>query len=163
MRRLLGIAVVLAVACAGCGGDKQVTRADYLADAARICNEFEARGLDISDRYQDLGTEAHSKNEFLAKAVPVLEELVDLQRDQLAAVRELEPPDADRDTIDKIIAGAERRNDMLEDVVDAARKRDVEQFTTRAEDLRAEEMRVREMAVDYGFDQCYETDDDGAA
>jgi hypothetical protein len=159
MRRLLGIAVVLAVACAGCGGGKELTRTDYLAEAAKICGKFEARGLDINDRYQSLGTETHSENEFFAKAEPVLEEGLDLQRDQLGALRKLEPPAADRDTIDKIIAEAEKRNDMLEEVVGAAREHDAKRFTTLADDLSAEEARVREMSADYGFEECYDPDD----
>jgi uncharacterized coiled-coil DUF342 family protein len=150
----LGIAVVLAAAISGCGGDKQVTRADYIAEATKGCKEFNAKGRDISNRLQDLGNEAQSQDEFLAKAVPLFEEGLDDQRDQLAKLRKIEPPRADRERIGKMLAEAEKRNDMLEEVVDTARERDTDRYPTLAEDLSETEHRVREMFRDYGFKQC---------
>jgi hypothetical protein len=153
MRRW-GIAVVLAAAMSGCGGDKDVTRADYIAQATKGCKEFNAKGKALSNRLQDLGNEAHSQDEFMAKAVPLLEEGLDDQRDQLAKLRKIEPPQADREQIDKMLAEAEKRNDELAEVVDAARARDAERFATLAEDLSETEHRVREMFGDYDLDHC---------
>jgi hypothetical protein len=150
MRRFV-LAVVLAAAISGCGGDKDVTRADYIAEATKDCKELRAKGEGISNRLQDLGNEAHSQDEFLAKAVPLLEEALDDERDQLAKLREIEPPQADREQIDRMLAETEKRNDELAEVVDAARERDIERFRTLAEDLRETEIRVRKMFGHYGF------------
>jgi chromosome segregation ATPase len=153
MRRL-GIALVVAATISGCGGDKDVTRADYIAEASKGCKEFIAKGKASVNRLQDLLDGAHSQVEFLAKAVPLLEEGLEDQRDQLAKLRKIEPPQADRGQIDKLLAESEKRNDELEGVVDAARARDAERYATLAEELRETEHRVREMAGDYGLDHC---------
>jgi hypothetical protein len=153
MRRI-GLVLLLTAAIAGCGGDKGVTRADYIAEATDVCKRFSSKARDLTDRLQHLGDEAHSQDEVLAKAVPVLEEGLEIQRDQLAAIRKIEPPEDDRDTIDKILTEIETENDMIEEVVDAARERDAERYTTLGEDLSETEDRIWKMLRDYGFKQC---------
>jgi hypothetical protein len=126
---LLAVLVVLA----GCGGDDDEepgnrsgtvesapTRAEFIAAGDAICEEVNDKVTSINDRVQRIEDSATSEEQALADVAPILAEAYDLQRDGVAEFRDLTPPPADEETVDKVVAGLEQQTALVGQIAEAA-------------------------------------------
>jgi hypothetical protein len=152
MRRLL-LASAMCVALVACG-DSGPSRADYIAEADAFCKERNAEAKERNQKLQEIATAAKSEDEFFEQATPELEEGLEWTRDGVEDFNDIEPPEADKETIDEFVAAKEDELAVLENVVDAARERDVERFADLANEQANIGGRADEIAQDYGFKEC---------
>ena len=152
MRRLL-LASAVSVALVACG-DSGPTREEYIAQADAFCKERNAEAKKRNAKLQQIATEAQSEDEFFDKATPELKEGLEWTRDGQEEFKDIEPPEADKETIDKLVAATDDELAVLEKVVEAVRDRDIERFADLANEQSNIDDRANEIARDYGFKEC---------
>jgi hypothetical protein len=152
VRRLL-LASALSVALVACG-DSGPTREEYIAKADAFCKARNAEAKERNQKLQDIASAAKSEDEFFEKATPELEDGLEWTRDGQEEFKDIEPPEADKETIDKLVAATDDELAALEKVVDAARDRDLDRFTDIANEQSNIDDRANEIARDYGFKEC---------
>ena len=121
----------MSVALVACG-DSGPTREEYIAKADAFCKERNAEAKERNEKLQQIATEAHSEEEF----------------------KDIEAPDADQETIDKLVAATDDEIAVLEKVVEAAKARDFERFGDLINDQQNIDERANEIAQDYGLKEC---------
>jgi hypothetical protein len=154
---LLTLTVGVALAAGGCGGDSgsgEVTKEDYLAEADAFCKKENAEAKERNQKLQEIATSAKSEDEFFEKVMPELEDGTEWTRDKQEEFANIEPPAEDKATIDKINAGNAEALDKLEEIMDAAREKDLEKFTQVAGEAEKIDDRTNQLAQDYGFKEC---------
>ena len=144
------MSAVLVAAC----GDSGPTREEYIAKADAFCKERNAEAKERNEKLQQIATEAQSEEEFLAKAAPQLEDGLDWTRDGQEEFKDIEPPEADQETIDELVAANDEKIAVLEKFVEAAQARDFERFTDLANEQQNLDERANEIARDYGPEEC---------
>lgn len=155
MRRLV-LALLTSVALVACGGSGSdtVTREEFIAAADAFCKKTNEEAKKRNEELQKIATEAKSEDEFWDKVVPELEEGLAWTEDKQAEFKKIEPPEEDRATIDKFVATTQEEIDLLDRVVNAARKRDLERFGQLATEQEKIDNRGNEIARDYGMKEC---------
>jgi hypothetical protein len=86
--------------------------------------------------------------------VPQLEDGLEWARDKQEEFSNIQPPAADKATIEKINAGNAEALDKLEQATDAARDKDLDKFTQLVGEEERSDNRVNALAKDYGFKEC---------
>ena len=164
---VLALTMSVALVAGGCGGDDsgsgERTKEDYLAEADAFCKKQNVEARERNQKLQDVATSAKSEDEFFEKVVPELEDGLDWARDQQKEFADIEPPPADKGTIDKINATNADALGKLEEATDAARDRDLDKFTKLAEEESSIDDRANEMAKDYGFKECGSSNNEAEA
>ena len=135
-------------------GDSGPTREEYIAQADAFCKERNAEAKQRNQKLQDIATAAKSEDEFFDKATPELEDGLEWTRDGQKDLKDIEPPEADKETIDKFLAATDDELAVLEKVVEAAKARDIERFADLANEQSNIDDRANEIARDYGFKEC---------
>jgi hypothetical protein len=143
----------MSVALVACG-DSGPTREEYIAKADAFCKERNAEAKERNEKLQAIATEAQSEDEFLTKARPQLEDGLEWTRDGQEDFQDIEPPEADQETIDEFVAATADEIAVLEKVVEAARDGDFERFADLANEQQNIDGRADEIAKDYGFKEC---------
>jgi len=143
----------MSVALVACG-DSGPTREEYIAKADAFCKERNAEAKERNEKLQAIATEAQSEDEFLTRARPQLEDGLEWTRDGQEDFQDIEPPEADQETIDEFVAATADEIAVLEKVVEAARDGDFERFADLANEQQNIDGRADEIAKDYGFKEC---------
>ena len=143
------IALLAALALAGCGGEATtttstggrvpLTKAEFIAQADRICFAVESQ---IEAALDDFVTSKQKPDPAQVRRV-AREIVVPRLHEEVATIRLLEPPAADRDEVDAILEATERGADQIAADPEAAVDR-VPSGLREAERL----------ARDYGSDEC---------
>lgn len=141
---------VTLVAC----GDSGPSRDEYIAKADAFCKQRNVEAKERNEKLQRIVTASHSEDEFFAKATPALEEGLKWTRDGQEEFKDIDPPEADKETIDKLVAATDEELAVLEKVVDAVRDRDLDRFTDLADEQQKVDDRANQIARDYGFKEC---------
>lgn len=133
------LAVVAAVSLAGCGGDDALTKSQFVEQGNRICERTQQRITEAAERRFTTEGEIPSSEQitsFANESVdPALEE-------QLNRLRELTPPQDDRERVEDILnAGQAGLEEVRRDPTSLIGERDpLENY--------------RELASGYGLDKC---------
>ena len=143
----------MSVALVACG-DSGPTREEYIAQADAFCKERNTEAKKRNAKLQEIASAAKSEDEFFAKATPELEDGLEWTRDGQEEFKDIEPPEADKETIDKLVAATDDELDVLEKVVEAARDRDIERFADLANEQSNIDDRANQIAQDYGLKEC---------
>jgi hypothetical protein len=143
----------MCVALVACG-DSGPSRAEYIAEADAFCKEHNAEAKERNQKLQEIATAAKSEDEFFERATPELEDGLEWTREGQEEFKDIEPPEADKETIDEFVAATDEELAVLEQVVEAARAGDVERFTDLANEQQNIDERATEIARDYGFKEC---------
>jgi hypothetical protein len=156
---LLALTMGVALVAGGCGGDDdggsgEVTKEDYIAKADAFCKKQNAEAKERNQKLQEVATSAKTEKEFFEKVVPELEDGLDWAREQQEAFADIEPPAADKATVDKMNDTNADALAKLEEATDAARDKDLDKFTQLANEESSIDDRANEMAKDYGFKEC---------
>ena len=151
-RILLLLATAAALAFAACGDDDDegggTTKAGFIEKADAVCAEAEAKTEDI----------VRAKAENPAKPTPpevlaVVKELIPVQRDTLAQIRDLEKPEGDEDQINEFLDKADAATDEVEQIDDPQQAvAAVEASGTRADPF----YEANQVAEEYGLQKCAE-------
>lgn len=135
------IAAVLGPACGG-GGD-EVSRQEFIARADAVCRS-------LRDDLNDLPFSSPDPD-VLAGA---FRDGARLGEQQVAQLRDLEPPADDREEITAILDLADRLNDVGREAADAKAAGDDVRFRELIGQSRDIQRRQRELALRYGFGAC---------
>jgi hypothetical protein len=141
----VAVALVLAAGCDGGGGGTSAaapTRAEYLAEAKRICVDYQKQIGELKGS-SDLGALAAQGGKA-----------IDLQEAEVKELRRLTPPAADADAINRILDAVDRSIATGRELVAAARENDVEAVTAAAGTLRDRLAEANRLAKPYGLDLC---------
>ncbi|MEZ5100389.1 MAG: hypothetical protein R3C15_11440 [Thermoleophilia bacterium] len=147
---LAAAAGATSVALAACGGGG-ASREEFLAKADAICAQADA---EIAAVRQPTTVEG---------AVEAIDRLREISERQLADLRALEPPAAEREKLDELFALADEQLALAIDYRDAIAQQDrdlIRELADRANRLRAE---AQEGARAYGFRVCGTSDPATAA
>ena len=110
------VAVLAAVAGAGCGGDdeKPLSKAEYVKQGDAICKKAQASGeKKVEEMFGDLGPNEKPSDEQLTTLV---EDVIKPNtQGQLNDLRDLTPPEGDEDTVNGIYDGVEEGLAKVED------------------------------------------------
>lgn len=134
---LLCIGAAIALVAAGCGGDDELTKEEFITQADEICTEGEAElTATAEEQFGDLSEPPSQKEqeEFISTTV------ADNLQSQLDQIRELEPPGEDADQVNEIL-------DKLQQLIDRSRE-------DPAAVLAGEETEASQLATDYGLTSC---------
>lgn len=145
-RAALGRPLLLA-ACGGGGASRE----EFLAKADAICAQADAEIAAIG------------RPTTVDGAVEAIDRLREISERQLADLRALEPPGADREKLDEMFALADEQLSLSTDYRDAIAQQDrelIRELADRANRLRAEGQRA---ARAYGFQVCGTSDPATAA
>jgi hypothetical protein len=140
---LLLLALVAALALAGCGEDEP-SKDEVIEQADEICKDAEEDIEEIQDVPADeLGQAFEEGGERAQEAV-----------DDLKAI---EVPDEDKDIWDDFIEESEKQPEYFEDAQQAFEDGDNARVDEIAAESREAEEEAAELAEDYGMDKCAET------
>jgi hypothetical protein len=141
-RAALLLLLVPLLALAACGGDDGPSREDYIAEADALCERINE---EIEEVNEPEPTDLESLRELLDAGL-------DLTREGLEELQEIEPPEELEDEVDEFLDTARDQEQALE------RARDAGTFEEGAQVLREElppivEART-EAADEIGFEKC---------
>jgi len=128
----VGLASLLAIVAAGCGGgggSDKLTKEEYASKLNAICDEYNAKQKEIGDpeSLSDIGDKG-------PKIVDEFENAID-------KAKNLNPPDEIADQVNRFISLAEQQRDLLNDLIDAAKDNDtakVQEIGSKIEPLSTE-------------------------
>lgn len=134
------VAVFAATSLAACssGGSKE----DFVAAADDVCREAD-------EAITAIGRPRVEEDvlEYVREAGEISDELV-------ADLRELEPPEEDREQIDQMIDGLERATSLLQPLAQATVDRDADKLQELQQEVEQTTDEVSEIAESYGFEVC---------
>jgi hypothetical protein len=168
MRRLaLAFILTVPLIAVGCGDDSggggDVSREEYIAQADEFCKKQNAEAEKIGDELEQAATGVESEGELFEKITPKLEEGAQLTKDGVEEFKNIEPPADDQATIDKMYAEMDKQVALLDDIVAAAKDGNTQKFTQIAEEGETADESLNQMANDYGFKECGESDTETGA
>jgi hypothetical protein len=144
-RILLGVVLgsVMAGLAAGCGGDEELSRKEYVAELNAMCEDFSAREKEIG--------EPRTAADLVEKGPRILDAFEEAIVDE---VGDLDAPDEISDQADRLVDLADQQRDVLEGLVDAARENDfakARELAAKNEALNKEASRI---ARELGAEAC---------
>lgn len=139
--RIVVAAPLAAMILASCGGDP-LTKEDFLAQADAICAEAEERIEDL-----ERPTNPEQIDGFVQQAR-------ELTENTLERLRELEPPEADADQIERMLDAIQRAVDQLPALAEAAKTNDTQAIADASREVQEATETSREIASEYGFEKC---------
>jgi hypothetical protein len=131
MKHPFALVIVLAAASlgvvAGCGGDEGLSREEFSERLQSIDQRGGERWGRLAQRAEDL--KPHQPLPIDVKQP--IRELVEFQRQAIAELEELNPPDEAQDEVGKLIAALGERTETFEQAIEAGRltRQDFDQIT----------------------------------
>jgi hypothetical protein len=163
----VGIAAIW-ISAVGCGGsdasktvtvikptsDKPLSKPEYIARADAICRE----GNEVSKLFEDRAEEAADRDDAEA-AADALEGGVDTIQPRFESLKALEPPAADKELIEDVIADREKAMSLGEQLADALRDGDLQRQEVLAREIETIDERADGVSKGYGFKVCGQGED----
>jgi hypothetical protein len=130
---------------AGCGGEDQLTQAQFREQGNAICARFDKQidALPVPSAVDEIPA-------YVAKAAPTVE-------DELEALEELNPPDEDQETFEQMIAAEEETLAAGRALSDAAEKGDDAAVEKALNEGNIASNRADEHARTLGLSKCVDT------
>ncbi len=138
--RIVVLAAVASITLQACGGG--LSKEEFIAAADEICEKADERSQDL-----EAPTNARALRVFVERAEQITRRLVE-------DLRELEPPEGDRDTIERMIDKIEEAIGYLPGIERAARLSDVAAIQQLGARLQAAAAEANDLARDYGMKKC---------
>jgi hypothetical protein len=165
MRRALLLLAPIAVLCvlaAGCGGDdnggggEQLTKAEFVTKADAICKEFDDKGDALKP---DLPpgvdpTSASATDEQVDKFGDYLDDVVELFREELDELHDLNPPDELDDQYTKALSLLDETGNEIEEAAEAAHDADKDKLKEKLEEAGKHGDEADQIAKDIGLKEC---------
>jgi hypothetical protein len=131
MERLLMLAIVLMAAglggAAGCGGEKRLSREEF----GERLQSIDQRGGERWGRLAQVAADLEPDQALPADVKQPMRELVEFQRQAVAELAELNPPEEAEEEVEKLIEALRDRTELFEHAIEAGRftQRDSDQIT----------------------------------
>jgi hypothetical protein len=106
------LAGATALVAAGCGGDDQLSQAEFREQANAVCAKYEEQIDELA-----VPSSVEQIPAYVEKAAPLVEQ-------ELDELKSLEPPDEDRETYDQMIAEEEKTLTAGRELSEAAQEKD---------------------------------------
>lgn len=135
-RIVVGGLLLLATACGGDAKDEFIEQAD------RLCRQADQATQDLEVPRTPRGLRS-----FVDRAQEISGDLVQ-------GLRELEIPEGDRDTIERMLSRIEEAIGYLPDLADAADQRDTQLMADIGRKLQRASSEANEIAREYGLQDC---------
>ena len=130
-------------------------RAAYVAKADAFCGRANARGQELNAKIARIDRTSSNARQALSRIADVLESEGIPEQDRLTAeFEQIEPPAADRATIERIWRLQEQRGQFLPRLLEAARRGDGDAFKTIAAQQERFSQGVRAAFQAFGFRVC---------
>jgi hypothetical protein len=137
--------IAVATLAARYGGDgSDQSKAEYVRKANAVCSES-------NERVRALGPEPPI---LTADQADWIEALTESDRSAVAKLRDLEPPESGRATIDAMLSDFERGLGKGETIAEASRAKDDPRFRQAVAGALAALMPAERAATDYGLGEC---------
>jgi len=137
---VLGSAGLLLV---GCGGDDGLSKAQYISELNRMCEDFSEREKKIGD--------PQTVADLVEKGPRILEAFDEAIRDK---VRTIEAPDEIAGEADRLVELADQQHNVLRDLVDAANENDLARVGDLAAMNAAVNAEAASVARELGAEAC---------
>lgn len=134
------VAALAATSLAACSDDS--SRQDFIAAADEACREADEDIRDIGAPRVEEGI------------LDYVEQAQEISGDLIADLRELDPPEGDRQRIDRMIDLLERATALLEPLAQATVDRDAAELGRLQQEVQQVTEEISEIAASYGFDVC---------
>ena len=138
--RIVVLAALASMTLQGCGG--ALSKEEFIEAADELCEKADERSQDL-----EAPTNPEALRVFVERAEQITRRLVE-------DLRELEPPEVDRDTIDRMIDKIEEAIGYLPAIERAARLSDVAAIQQLGARLQAAAAEANDLARDYGMEKC---------
>jgi len=142
------LVIVLALLLTACGGTERLTKEQLITQGDAICKEASAKADPIGT---NLG---NPSAETLPQWGDALGQLLSIYEDLVGKLKDLNPPEADQATWDKITAGLDRIVAGVKTAKDAASSSDLAGFMTALDAINTASGESGQLASDYGFQEC---------
>jgi hypothetical protein len=162
--------LALLAAIAGCGGggsssgesssdrtsqSGETSKATFIEEADAVCSRYKAERKPIEaeiETVESSGDPESPKN--LRRLGELLNEALVAAEGELASLRELQPPQADEATVEKMLDTAEEGHGLGAEAADALEAGQVSRFGELRQEVQAINDRAKRMAESYGFKVC---------
>jgi hypothetical protein len=135
--------VAMALVC-GCGGDSELSRDDFVAEADRVCEQTSGEFA----RVQRVPPTSAKQAEKQVQA------LIDVERGALEELRNLEPPAGLRSRYERYLESRDRALGFLEDGREAASNNDPQAYNAAKREAAAEQAQRLQLARRVGLRRC---------
>ena len=135
--------VAMALVC-GCGGDSELSRDDFVAEADRVCEQTSGEFA----RVQRVPPTSAKQAEKQVQA------LIDVERGALEELRNLEPPAGLRSRYERYLESRDRALGFLEDGREAASNNDPQAYNAAKREAAAEQAERLQLARRVGLRRC---------
>jgi hypothetical protein len=131
-----------ALLVAGCGGEERLSQAEFQEQGNAICAKYDKQ-------IEEIGTPTSVEEvpAYVNKVLPIVER-------QIEDMKELNPPEEDQETYDKMIAEAEKTVDAGRDLGEAAEANDDAAIEKALNEGNAASDRADEHATELGLTDC---------
>ncbi len=146
------ILAALALLLGACGGDDAPSKAEYIKQADRACQEYRDRVKPVQSEVQ--GLSGLPDRQALMKAAPLLQRVKSEASMLFSKLRDQKPPKGDKTAIDRYLQGAEQQLGDIDGLIAASREGSTSKFRASLVGLQARAQTLRGMAQSYGFKVC---------
>ena len=135
-------AAAAALVAAGCGGEERLSQEDFQEQGNAICAKYDKQ-------IEEIGTPTSVEEvpAYVDKALPIVER-------QIGDMKELNPPEADQEAFDEMIAEAEKTVEAGRDLGEAAEAKDEAAIENALNEGNAASDRADEHATELGLTDC---------
>jgi len=135
-------AAAAALVAAGCGGEERLSHEDFQEQGNAICAKYDKQ-------IEEIGTPTSVEEvpAYVDKALPIVER-------QIGDMKELNPPEADQEAFDEMIAEAEKTVEAGRDLGEAAEAKDEAAIEKALNEGNAASDRADEHATELGLTDC---------
>lgn len=136
-----------------------VTKASYIEQADKICQKSEETAKKDEAEIEKITKEKEGDAEILDALAPVFRRAYERQRGQVREFLAIQPPEEDREIVEKYQDALTDQQAMFGRLTDAAEKGDADRFSTLSDEFDDVRTRGRGIAQGYGFKNCGQDDE----
>jgi hypothetical protein len=170
---LKGIAVIVAALAVvglvvGCGGggsssssssstasSSEPSKAEYIETADAVCTRYQGDTAPLREEAEEIEGSANPESpKNLVRLAEILREADAIADKEYAALKEMEPPKADKALIDSMIGKAEYAETIGREGAEALEEGDLSKFSEILKQTAPLNSQAKAMAVGYGFKVC---------
>jgi uncharacterized membrane protein YccC len=144
MRRARIVVAVVLLLFPGCSGGN--SKEEFIEQADRLCREADEKTRDV-----EVPRTPEGLRDFVDQAQEISGELI-------RGLRQLEVPEGDRDTIERMLSRIEEAIAYLPELSEAARRRNAEELAEIGRRLQQASSEANRIAQEYGLQDCGRSD-----
>jgi len=163
------LALIVVVAACGGGGSSstvevnsgrqpegpETEKEDFIAEADAQCSDYQAKRKPIEGEIEAIEVSANPESpKNLVALGGLLHKAIEAAEVELESLRELQPPQADEATVEKMLGTAEEGNGLGAEAADALEEGELSRFGELGKEVQAVNNRAKGIAESYGLKVC---------